>query len=99
MRVRRLSRWPVNSVPASSSATSGSPSWTATRWPARLRSLPETRSSVLVALTGYGQEEDKKRSLTAGFHYHLVKPVSPRSLEDLLGLESTNGDVQESVME
>ncbi len=65
----------------------------------RLRSLPETRGSVLVALTGYGQEEDKKRSVTAGFHYHLVKPVSPRSLEDLLGLQSTNGDVQESVME
>ena len=64
----------------------------------QLRSFPETRSSVLVALTGYGQEEDKKRSLTAGFHYHLVKPVSPRSLEELLGLEPTHGDVQESVM-
>ena len=65
----------------------------------QLRTFPETRDAVLVALTGYGQDEDKKRSVTAGFHYHLVKPVSPESLEDVLRLTSANGDTSHSVME
>ena len=51
----------------------------------QLRAFPETRDAILVALTGYGQDEDKKRSVTAGFHYHLVEPVSPESLEECSG--------------
>jgi CheY-like chemotaxis protein len=35
------------------------------------------QSVMLVALTGWGQEEDRRRSKEAGFDYHLVKPVSP----------------------
>ena len=65
----------------------------------QLRTFPETRDAVLVALTGYGQDEDKKRSVTAGFHYHLVKPVSPESLEDVLKLTSANCDMSHSFME
>ncbi|MBV8313198.1 MAG: response regulator, partial [Planctomycetaceae bacterium] len=65
----------------------------------QLRAFPETRDAILVALTGYGQDEDKQRSVTAGFHYHLVKPVSPESLEDVLRLISANGDTSHSVME
>ena len=65
----------------------------------QLRTFPETRDAILVALTGYGQDEDKKRSVTAGFHYHLVKPVSPESLEDVLKLTSANGDMSHSVTE
>lgn len=40
-----------------------------------LREMPETAHSVLVAVTGYGQPEDKERALQAGFDHHLVKPV------------------------
>jgi PAS domain S-box-containing protein len=39
---------------------------------------------VLVAVTGWGQEEDKPRALEAGFHYHLTKPIEPGALERLL---------------
>lgn len=49
-----------------------------------LRSQPATEATVLVAMTGYGQEEDRRRSFEAGFDYHLVKPVEPAELRDLL---------------
>jgi CheY-like chemotaxis protein len=39
---------------------------------------------VLVALTGWGQEEDKRRTIEAGFDHHLTKPVEPAALEKLL---------------
>ncbi|HEY9422376.1 MAG TPA: PAS domain S-box protein, partial [Thermoanaerobaculia bacterium] len=39
---------------------------------------------VLVALTGYGQEEDRRRALEAGFDHHLVKPASLDALRQLL---------------
>ena len=50
----------------------------------QLRRFPETRDALLVALTGYGQEEDKQQSRNAGFHLHLVKPVGPEMLQELL---------------
>jgi CheY-like chemotaxis protein len=37
-----------------------------------------------VALTGWGQDEDKRRSLEAGFDSHLVKPIEPAAVEKLL---------------
>jgi CheY-like chemotaxis protein len=44
---------------------------------------------LLVALTGYGQEEDRRRSHEAGIDHHLVKPVAPEALWTLLAhLES-----------
>ena len=49
-----------------------------------LRSQAGTRSTVLVALTGYGQAEDLARSREAGFDHHLVKPVDPEALERLI---------------
>jgi CheY-like chemotaxis protein len=39
---------------------------------------------VLVAITGYGQEEDKRRAQAAGFDHHMTKPVDPNVLEALL---------------
>jgi CheY-like chemotaxis protein len=50
----------------------------------RLKAAPETRETVLVAVTGWGQPEDRKRSREAGFDHHLVKPVEPSTLERLL---------------
>ncbi|HUQ51572.1 MAG TPA: ATP-binding protein, partial [Gammaproteobacteria bacterium] len=38
----------------------------------------------LIALTGWGQDEDKRRALDAGFDHHLTKPVDPRRLDALL---------------
>jgi PAS domain S-box-containing protein len=50
----------------------------------RLRALPQLRATRLVALTGYGQAEDRQRAQAAGFHDHLVKPVDPLALERVL---------------
>ena len=50
----------------------------------RLREDPQTRHTILIAVTGWGQAEDRRRSKEAGFDYHLVKPVEPSALERLL---------------
>ncbi|HET8946303.1 MAG TPA: ATP-binding protein, partial [Candidatus Polarisedimenticolia bacterium] len=50
----------------------------------RLRERPWGRDVVLVALTGWGQEEDRRRSRDAGFDSHLVKPIEPLAMEQLL---------------
>jgi len=50
----------------------------------RLRERHGRDGLVLVALTGYGQEEDRRRSEASGMDYHLVKPVDPVALEELL---------------
>jgi PAS domain S-box-containing protein len=50
----------------------------------RIREQPWGRSMVLVALSGWGQEEDRRRSRDAGFDSHLVKPLEPDAMEKLL---------------
>jgi len=50
----------------------------------QIRMLPGSRTKLLVALTGYGQEEDKRRALSAGFDQHLIKPVDVEHLQNLL---------------
>jgi signal transduction histidine kinase/CheY-like chemotaxis protein len=50
----------------------------------RLRESLAAKNVVLVALTGYGREEDRHRSREAGFDYHLVKPVDVGGLQQLL---------------
>ncbi len=50
----------------------------------RLRQHPKFRQTLLIAVTGYGQEEDRRKSLDAGFNQHLVKPVDPATLQTLL---------------
>jgi signal transduction histidine kinase len=50
----------------------------------QIRQQPWGNNMVLVALTGWGQQEDKRRSKEAGFDAHLVKPVDHRSLEKIL---------------
>jgi PAS domain S-box-containing protein len=49
------------------------------------RSRPETRGIRLVALTGYGQTDDRRRALAAGFDLHLTKPVDVLTLQSALG--------------
>lgn len=43
----------------------------------QLRSSPRTADALLVAMTGYGQEDDRERALAAGFDHHLLKPAEP----------------------
>jgi two-component system, chemotaxis family, CheB/CheR fusion protein len=56
----------------------------------RLRELPGGRSMFIVALTGWGQEEDRRRTREAGFDLHLVKPVDPEELLRVLSSTSTS---------
>jgi signal transduction histidine kinase len=50
----------------------------------RLQHMPGMRGVRLAALTGWGQEDDRRRTAQAGFDHHLVKPVEPKVLEELL---------------
>ncbi|HVO89641.1 MAG TPA: ATP-binding protein, partial [Casimicrobiaceae bacterium] len=51
----------------------------------RIRSDPAYRRTLVVAVSGYGQDEYRIRSSQAGFDYHVVKPISPGMLTGLLG--------------
>ncbi|HKQ78520.1 MAG TPA: PAS domain-containing protein [Blastocatellia bacterium] len=50
----------------------------------RLRLEAELGGMTLVAMTGYGQEEDRRRTQEAGFHHHFVKPIDYDMLQELL---------------
>jgi CheY-like chemotaxis protein len=50
----------------------------------RLRREAGCGGALLVALTGYGQEEDRRRSRAAGFDHHLVKPADLPTLQEVL---------------
>ena len=64
----------------------------------RIREQPWGKSTLLIAVTGYGQEEDRRRSLEAGFDYHMIKPVNLVELEKTLtDLRTTNKTVQLTV--
>jgi CheY-like chemotaxis protein len=49
-----------------------------------LREDELARDAVIIAISGYGQEDDRRRSLAAGFDHHLVKPVELDSLVPLI---------------
>jgi len=50
----------------------------------RIREQPWGRDIALIAMTGWGQEDDKRRSQEVGFNFHMVKPVEPAALEKVL---------------
>jgi CheY-like chemotaxis protein len=50
----------------------------------RLRQTPGLEKTVLAALTGWGQQEDRRRTAEAGFDHHLVKPPEPASMVRIL---------------
>lgn len=50
----------------------------------RLRDRPWGKELVVIALTGWGQSEDRRKSQEAGFDGHLVKPILYETLEELL---------------
>ena len=50
----------------------------------QLRALEGSKATILIAVTGYGQSEDRERSKAAGFHHHLGCTVDPEALRRLL---------------
>ncbi|HVK18909.1 MAG TPA: PAS domain S-box protein [Fimbriiglobus sp.] len=54
----------------------------------RIRQQPTLKDTVLVAMTGYGQETDRQRSLEAGFDHHLVKPADFGKVQQVLATVS-----------
>jgi CheY-like chemotaxis protein len=50
----------------------------------RLRLDPDLRGMTIAAMTGYGQKEDRRRTQEAGFDHHLVKPVNPDMIYELM---------------
>jgi CheY-like chemotaxis protein len=50
----------------------------------RVRAEPWGKGTVLIALTGWGQDEDRRRSREVGFDNHLVKPLDPDKLSAML---------------
>jgi len=62
----------------------GMPGMTGVEVARRIRATTWGRAMVLVALTGWGQEEDRRLTREAGFDHHLTKPVHPDEIEDLI---------------
>jgi CheY-like chemotaxis protein len=50
----------------------------------RIRELPAGKNCVFIALTGWGEQEDRRRTTEAGFHAHLLKPLKVDQLEATL---------------
>jgi signal transduction histidine kinase/CheY-like chemotaxis protein len=57
----------------------------------RLRATPGLESATLIAMTGYGRDEDRRRSEAEGFAHHLVKPIDLERLEQLLARRDEQG--------
>ena len=55
-----------------------------------LRREPWGKDVQLIAVTGWGQDEDRRRALEAGFDHHLIKPVDPDRLSGLIGTRPPN---------
>ena len=62
----------------------GLPIWDGYEVARRLRAEAGLESTTLIAVTAYGAEEDRQRSREAGFDGHLVKPIAPGELLELL---------------
>ena len=61
----------------------------------RVREQPWGKNIVVIALTGWGQDEDRRRSEEAGFNGHLVKPVDYDKLLDLLSTLTNGGNMKD----
>ncbi len=57
-----------------------------------IREQPWGKEMLLVALTGWGQEDDRQRTVDAGFNHHLVKPAEPADIQKLLAEFNSNCD-------
>jgi len=57
----------------------------------RLRLLPQTAGATLIAMTGYGRQQDRDTAMAAGFDHYLVKPVNTTQLTDILAAVAETG--------
>jgi CheY-like chemotaxis protein len=60
----------------------------------RIRQFQWAKNVLIIALTGWGQEEDRRKSTEAGFDNHLIKPVDHAELMKLLGSRSSQANIQ-----
>jgi CheY-like chemotaxis protein len=56
---------------------------------AKIRAKTWGQSLLLIALTGWGQEDDRRRAREAGFDHHLTKPIDQTTLEKILASSAT----------
>ncbi|HYD57522.1 MAG TPA: response regulator [Burkholderiales bacterium] len=49
-----------------------------------LRAIPAARDALYIALTGYGQKDDRAAAEAAGFHHHFIKPADPRAVHAVI---------------
>ena len=61
---------------------------------ARMRERPEFKRTLIVAVSGYGQDEHQARSREAGVDHHLVKPIDPAAVMALLSKRSASRDAE-----
>ena len=59
----------------------------------RLRGDPALAGAVVVALTGWGSEDDKRQSREAGFDFHLTKPVAVTAIQSILARVAADGEL------
>ena len=57
----------------------------------QIREQPWGKDMLLVALTGWGQDQDQRKSKDAGFDHHLVKPVDYEALRKILASAPSSG--------
>ncbi|WP_334188270.1 ATP-binding protein [Noviherbaspirillum sp.] len=62
----------------------GMPKLTGDQVARRIRALPEGHDTILIAITGWGQDKDRRQALDAGFDHHLTKPVDLQKLGNLI---------------
>jgi signal transduction histidine kinase len=74
----------VTEPPAACLLDIGLPDMDGSELARRLRTHPKTASSLMIAITGYGQDSDRQKSTDAGFDHHLVKPVELPALLKIL---------------
>jgi signal transduction histidine kinase len=63
----------------------------------QLRARGDTSHVLLIALTGYGQKEDRQRAADSGFDYHFVKPADPREIQ--IAIERGRNTAGEAMLE
>ena len=62
-------------------------------WRGKFAREPWGRDVLLLAITGWGQREDKERASAAGFDYHLTKPVDADRVEQLIRTYSVSSSI------
>jgi CheY-like chemotaxis protein len=85
----RALEWALRECPDAGLLDIGLPDMDGNELARRLRADARTRPMLLVAITGYGQDQDRRTALEAGFDHHMVKPVDLDKLAAILaGLTS-----------